>query len=445
MPNNTDNINRVHPEASVVGEHPWRRDVLGEIHARPFTAIETPRRLFHFAYLADDAAAAADLDILGEFAGRHGGHHLDKDSRHVTLSLPPGRLRWERHTEFITYSWDVPVREGDTAWAQAATVLPPDAPPPPGPLVVALELILVGENRSDHWSVQDTIRWGLNPNSLCVSSVDGTAALAVTDFRSGDNGFTCILVIDLGLDPQRAGGLVRRLVEIETYRTLALLALPMVRQVTPQLDTIEAELANLLKLSDDSSGAEHKTVLNRLTDMATALETQKAETSYRLAASQAYHVIVRERLRALRESPVEGHNGWEVFLNRRLGPALRTAQSLRERQDSLSLRLSRATELLRTRVDIALEAQNNALLRSMNRRSQLQLRLQQTVEGLSVAAVTYYVVGLVAYVAEGVAGAGVPIPAPAVAALSVPIVALAVWRMVRLVRRRFENRGPDDV
>lgn len=422
------------------GEHPSRREVLDEIHARPFIAMETPRRLIHFAYLTDEAAAAADRAALSAFASRHGGHALEDGARHITLTLPQGRLRWERHTEFTTYSWDVPVTDRAPGWAHSPAFVPSDAPPPPGPLVVALELLLIAGDSGD-WHEKDTIRWGFDQASLCVSGVDGDAAIALTDFRPDDDGFTRILVVDTGLDPQRAGGLVRRLVEIETYRTLALMSLPMVRHVTPDLDRIETDLVTMLHLSDDSSGPDHKSVLNRLTDMATALETQKSETSYRLSASEAYHAIVLERVQALREQPLEGHHGWDVFLNRRLGPALRTSQSLRERQDSLSVRLSRATELLRTRVDIALEAQNNAVLRAMNRRSQLQLRLQQTVEGLSVAAVTYYVVGLVSYVAEGVEQAGLPVPPQIVAAVAVPIVALGVWSVIRGIRRRFESRG----
>ena len=46
------------------------------------------------------------------------------------------------------------------------------------------------------------------------------------------------------------------------------------------------------------------------------------------------------------------------------------------------------------------------LLGAMNRRQQLQLRLQATVEGLSVAAITYYIVGLVGYAAKGLKEGG---------------------------------------
>src|SRR5919202_179732 len=106
--------------------------------------------------------------------------------------------------------------------------------------------------------------------------------------------------------------------------------------------------------------------------------------------------------------------------------AMRSAQAVEDRQTSLSAKLARSANLLRTRVDIELQSQNRDLLSAMNRRTQLQLRLQQTVEGLSVAAVSYYVVGLVGYLAKGAKDAGYPVQPELVMAASVPIAVLAL-------------------
>ncbi len=72
----------------------------------------------------------------------------------------------------------------------------------------------------------------------------------------------------------------------------------------------------------------------------------------------------------------------------------------------------------------------------MNRRARLQLRLQQTVEGLSVAAVSYYVVGLIGYLARGGQEAfGLPWDPAVATAVAVPAVVIMVWALVRRIRR----------
>jgi uncharacterized membrane-anchored protein len=123
------------------------------------------------------------------------------------------------------------------------------------------------------------------------------------------------------------------------------------------------------------------------------------------------------------------------FMERRLAPALRTCAATAERLDAIAARLQRAGDLLRSRVDIALEAQNQALLASMDRRARIQLRLQATVEGLSVAAISYYVVGLIGYAAKALEKGGVPVHPELATGLAIPIVLVAVWALVRRVRR----------
>ena len=115
---------------------------------------------------------------------------------------------------------------------------------------------------------------------------------------------------------------------------------------------------------------------------------------------------------------------------------MRTCRTVSERQETLSGKLARAADLLRTRVDVELEQQNRDVLQSMNRRAKLQLRLQQTVEGLSVAAVSYYVVGLISYLAHGAEDAGMHLDPTIVAAISVPFVVAAIALIVRRIRRR---------
>jgi len=418
----------------VADDHPLRRFVLDEIHARPLAQISSPRRVLHLACSTDESSSQASCDALAAFARRRGGAPPPENARHHALTLPEGRLRWERHTEFTTYSWDMDL-PGEPAWASAPFMLPEGAPPLPGPRVVAAELLLIRGDKTS-WRDSDTVKWGFDAPSLCVADVEQGKATIVTDFRLWPDGLTRILIIDRGLTPQSAGALVQRLIEIETYRVFALMALPVVREAGPDLARMEEDLVRLLAASGQHGKGGHRALLDKLNATAIGLERQLAATSYRISASKAYEEILADRLAAIDETGHEGHSAWGSFLNRRLGPALRTCASLGDRQDRLSARLVRAAALLRTRVEIALEDQNNAVLRAMNRRSQLQLRLQQTVEGLSIAAVSYYIVGLVSYLAKGGQVLGLPVPPEVVAAFSVPLVIVWVAWLVRRIRKR---------
>jgi len=144
---------------------------------------------------------------------------------------------------------------------------------------------------------------------------------------------------------------------------------------------------------------------------------------------------VQRRIEELRETRIQGMQNFREFTERRLAPAMNTCQAVSSRLDSLSQRVARATQLLSTRVDVSRERQNQRVLESMNRRAEAQLRLQQTVEGLSVAAITYYIVGLVGYAAKGLRGAGLDVNPDLAMGISIPVVVLIVALGMRKVRR----------
>jgi uncharacterized membrane-anchored protein len=133
------------------------------------------------------------------------------------------------------------------------------------------------------------------------------------------------------------------------------------------------------------------------------------------------------------------------FLQRRNAPAFRTCERMEANLASLAARLTRASGLLRTRIDVELAKQNNGLLGAMNERTQLQLRLQQTVEGLSIAAISYYVVGLVSFLLKGLKDRGLlPVSTDVATALSVPAVVLAMAFVIRRIRRKHLRNNPPD-
>jgi len=274
-------------------------------------------------------------------------------------------------------------------------------------------------------------------SSLAMAEIaDGTALMA-SDFQCDPTGFIRILVLDRGLYPERAGALVQRVLELETYRTLALLGLPEAQRLAPSVNRIERRLGEVTEQMRSTEGltANHK-LLDELTALAAELEAGATGSLFRFGASRAYHEIVQLRLQTLGERPVKGFPTWSSFLARRMAPAMRTCVTLEERQANLSTKLARSANLLRTRVDVELEQQNRNLLQSMNERTRLQLRLQATVEGLSVVAISYYVVGLFGYMAKAVSEAGVPFNPGYATAAFVPFAVAIIWWIVRRIRKR---------
>jgi uncharacterized membrane-anchored protein len=412
--------------------HPQRDAALDEIHARPFHRLESPRRILHFAFQVSQSEAARDRQALVALCERHMFMVPAPGLVYHRIMRPEFNLRWEQHSEFTTQSWDFPVTKASTLKQEGHTPLPLEDFWQPGPMLVAVDILLIPEKLSKGAEA------GFDETSLARSRTDDGTAEAITDFKRDSKGFTRIVVIDRGMSAVQAGSLVQRLMEIETYRTLALLGLPEARRISGEVRKIETSLAGLIDKSRHAAGIEdNRKLLQDLTTLTADLETISSSVSYRFAASRAYDDIVFQRLDVLDEQQIGTHTTWQGFLARRMAPARRTLNSMQDRLQDLSRKLTRATTLLRTRVDVEQEQQNQELLKSMNERTRLQLRLQQTVEGLSVAAVSYYLVGLIYYALQALAKAGWVHDATILAGVSVPVVMVFVWLMVRRLKKHF--------
>ncbi|MFZ8874168.1 MAG: DUF3422 family protein, partial [Paracoccaceae bacterium] len=147
--------------------------------------------------------------------------------------------------------------------------------------------------------------------------------------------------------------------------------------------------------------------------------------------------IVNQRVEVLREERFQGRQTFREFMMRRYDPAMRTVTSTEERLNAMTNRATRAGNLLRTRVDVERSAQNQSLLESMDRRAGLQLRLQRTVEGLSVVAISYYAVSLAAYILYPFADIMQMSKGTLTALVTLPIL-LLVWWAIRRIRKRME-------
>ena len=427
------------PTAVAYVPHPSRAEILGEIHARPFRPARAPRVFLNYAFATDRGQIDADRAFLERFCLARGEPGPGPHSRHHVVAFAGGTLKWERHAEFVTYDWDGPATDARIAFA----ALPSSHPfgvefVAPGPLLVAtrLDLLTAEGDVSERAALFD-------PASLCISEAYGGAGVALTDFRQDGDGRTRILLLDRGLNDQQAGALVQRLIEIETYRCLAMLGLPVAQKLAPEIRNIERDLAAITGEIRNTRGlAANRELLDRLSGLTADLEAHAAAVSYRFGATRAYDQIVKDRLATLHEHHVPGYGTWSNFLARRSEPAMRTVSGLEGRMTDLSTKLARTANLLRTRVDVDLEQQNRDLLESMNKRSRQQLLLQQTVEGLSVAAVSYYVVGLFGYLFKGMKEAHVlPVDPGLATGAVVPLVLLGVFMLVRHIKNAHKPDG----
>lgn len=415
--------------------HPLRAAILGEVHARPFTPIATPSRVLHFAFDTSGARAQADRMHFAALCEQRGLLPLLPTEKHHRVTIDSATLRWEQHSEFTTYTWEFPADPAALPFTPPAAALaaPMALVPPPGPLLVAVDLHLVADAPS-----RTTPERLFDRASLAAAENSDGTALYATDFKPDSDGFVRILVADRKLGPERAGALVQRILEIETYRLLALLGLPEAQRLAPSIGRIEQRLGEVTEqMRQPGELSQNNDLLNELTALAAELEAGAAASLFRFGASRAYNEIVHLRLQTIGERKVGGLPTWSSFLARRMAPAMRTCLTTEERQANLSRKLARAANLLRTRVDVELEQQNQDLLKSMNARTRLQLRLQATVEGLSVAAISYYVVGLFSYLVKAAHDAGLIEFEPnfAIAAF-VPIAILSIWWTVRRIRKR---------
>lgn len=419
--------------ADLPPDHAQRHLLAAELHTRPPETVCAPARVSYLAVLIDAEQRDLERQHLARLCERQGLAPPDAAATHLRATLGGVRLKWERHGEFSGYTV---IADGASAapFAQPASALLPAGwlAGVPGRTVAAVhaELRAAGAEAP---TVAELVRL-FGGGSVAGAEVAEGAALVCTDFRLHDDGCTHVLVLDRRLGDRQAGRLLQRLFEIEAYRMLALLALPIARHQLPQIAAVERSLATL---TDDIARDEgdDETLLQALTRLAAEVERAIAASQFRFGACEAYHGLVLRRIAELREQRQAGMQTIDEFMTRRLTPAVATCATVSQRLRGLSERVAQASALLSTRVDIARERQNQRLLASMDERAKQQLRLQQTVEGLSVAAIVYYTAGLVGYGAKALHAAGLPVDVDLAVGAAIPVLAVAVFWAVRRARR----------
>lgn len=415
--------------------HQERDRLFNELHTRPFPVLEEGVRVSQLAILHHPGSAGAEYRHIQLLCERYSVIPPAVGSSCYYQSFGGFELRWERHTEFSTYTFIHRADKSEPFQRTALSLLPATwLAELPGEIISGQHIEVV--EMPEHMSAPDSLRHHFEGHRLISSWIGDRQARLWTAYRIHSDGFGRILIQNSDLNPCQTGRLVRRLFELETYRMMVLLAFPMARSMAPEVSAMDQQLAAINQQINAIRGLEdERRLLGQLSTIAARIEQLISDSNFRFSAARAYYDLVISRLEDLREQEVSGLQTFNEFLRRRLTPAFRTCESVSEHLDDLSHRIDRASELLRTRVDLTLEAQNQDLLQSMNQRSKVQLQLQQAVEGLSVAAISYYLVGLVKYLAGSMADLGLIKHTELVVGLSVPVCVFLVWRGLHRMRK----------
>ena len=432
-------------------EDALRRELHNEVHARPSARVRVPALIVYVAVLNAGVTREKEWAHLRLLPG-HADLTLESlQGNFLRLRCDHFTVKWERHTEFTRYSivQSLPDNAGwgaeqpelathvevGTEWLRGL----------PGQTMAAIHLGMLQADMNQPELIATAQAW-LGPGAVLASRMGNTTegmphSCILTHFRIGEDGFERMLVLAPdGTTEARAGRISQRLLEMETYRLMALRGLPVAKNLSAMLSAAESQLADITGLLE-SKGETDQALLDLLVSLAARIERATAEHGFRFSATRAYDTLVSQRLAELRERPISGTQTLGEFMQRRLSPAMATVQATEKRLASLAERVSRSSALLRTRVDIATEAQNQVLLEKLTKGQALQLRLQSTVEGLSIAAISYYVVSLLLYGAKAIHAAGVPVQPEVAVGVLVPFVLWGVWRTTRKIHEKLKNAG----
>lgn len=441
----SDAIKNQHSETAQPQEAPiriavpeWRSQLYEELHARPFPVVQTPLRVSHIAVLRERGSsntARTEYEHIADLCRRYSANPPSPDASCYFNDFGEFELRWERHTEFSSYTF---LRKGSHTLPfeqHALSLLPRDwLDSLPGAIVAALHCVL--EQRPQPEPNTAAMHSYFEGQRLIASHVTHGRATLWTAFRLHGDGFGRLVIHHDDINACDAGRLLQRLLEIETYRLMAQLALPKARGNMQTLDELDHQLSKATsKIGEATDKDAERALLNELSSISAQVEQVRSESTYRLAASRAYYALVMKRLEELNEQPLSGLQTIAAFMNRRLTPGMRTCEAIGERLERISQRIDRATDLIRTQVNITLEEQNQALLQSMDKRSKLQLRLQHVVENLSIVAISYYTVELIKMFFSGTSVLGWKIDEDYLVLFSIPAVVVLVIIFSRVLRK----------
>ncbi|KXJ47186.1 Uncharacterized membrane-anchored protein [Marinobacter salarius] len=429
----------MNPPLTQLDLHPLRAELYNELHSRPFHVLPCPAQVTHIALLTTPEQRAVQFRHWQDLHIMLGQPEPLEDVSCYEATFGSLRIRREMHMEFASYTFinlgigddhqpfqDTGISSLPKGWLEKLT----------GTVVAAFHIDLQQASNGPETDLAQIRHWFEGERLVGSSPWEGKARVWGT-FRLHSDGFGRFMVLNRDMSDSQLGRLTQRLMEIETYRLMSLLSLPLAREMTPSLNDMDQQLAVITQSLADNQGIDEREVLADLTNIAARIEAFRAHATFRFSATRAYHQLVLTRLEELREDELSGHLTITEFMTRRLTPAVETCESVKERLEDLSRRVDRASDMVRTRVELAIQSQNQQLLSSMDRRSKIQLMMQHTVEGFSVVVISYYLLALLKLALESADDAGFDVNTSLVLGIAIPVVLGLVFIGVRMIHHRF--------
>ena len=426
--------------------HPMREALYSELHSRPFQVIPSPARVTHLAVMCTPEQSAEQFAHLQTLYEHFGVPAPEVDDPCYHYDFGKLRVRREKHLEFCTYTFtNTDITQGGNPFQENGLTLLPDGwlEGIPG-IVISAFHIAIEDARDSHELNLPVVKEYFEGMRLVGSSPQEGDAHVWTSFQLHSDGFGRFLIYNKQMSNSQLGRLTQRIMEIETYRLMTLLALPAARSINPRLSEMDHKLSEITDALAHCDDTDEQELLQKLTGMASWVEDCRSQCTFRFSATYAYHELVIKRLEELREDEVTGHLTITEFMTRRLTPAVRTCEAISNRLEDLSRRIDRVGDMMRTRVELAIQAQNQEVLASMDQRSKIQLMMQHTVEGLSVAAISYYTIGLLKYLLDALYNSGVELNKDLVMGISVPVVVGLVAFSTRKIHKHFLKMATAD-
>jgi uncharacterized membrane-anchored protein len=429
----------LNPPLTQLDLHPLRAELYNELHSRPFHVLPCPAQVTHIALLTTPEQRAVQFRHWQDLHIMLGQPEPLEDVSCYEATFGSLRIRREMHMEFASYTFinlgigddhqpfqDTGISSLPKGWLEKLT----------GTVVAAFHIDLQQASNGPETDLAQIRHWFEGERLVGSSPWEGKARVWGT-FRLHSDGFGRFMVLNRDMSDSQLGRLTQRLMEIETYRLMSLLSLPLAREMTPSLNDMDQQLAVITQSLADNQDIDEREVLADLTNIAARIEAFRAHATFRFSATRAYHQLVLTRLEELREDELSGHLTITEFMTRRLTPAVETCESVKERLEDLSRRVDRASDMVRTRVELAIQSQNQQLLSSMDRRSKIQLMMQHTVEGFSVVVISYYLLALLKLALESADDAGFDVNTSMVLGIAIPVVLGLVFIGVRMIHHRF--------
>ena len=423
-------------------DHDLRAAINDELHIHPYEPLTPPERIALFAMLVSPEERLREEKHLENLSGEFGGVKPKIKGNQIRFDFGRFRLKIERHYEFTQYKfvWSTNESLPTEPFLESVNQLLPDGwlHNLPGKVLTAMNIaFLPFPAEASSKILIDRYASIFDSSSLVGSQVGRSKGIVLTDFKICDDGFIRVMIFTKAALPSQNGRLLLRLIEVETYRMMALLAIPDARKLLSVLPKADKNLTDLTLAIASGEGTEDDKLLEDLTYLAASVENLVASNYRRFSASRAYFDLVFKRLKDLREEPIETLPSLGGILERRLEPGRSTCESVSRWLDQLALRVSHASQLLRTRIDVRRESQNQQLLVSMNKRFQIQLRLQETAELLSIVIIPYYGVNLLGYIVEEIDNVSHwSIDPLMIKAISAPILAALALLLMSKMRKR---------